>query len=240
MICRRLGWCLALLGALAGLAGCNTGMAEREAERRLRQRLPELIGPADSYRVNMRSSSDLAVMGGRLREITIEGKGVRIADEWLVDNLLVVLEKVDVDVKRQALRSVGGARFQVTLLPGTIQRYLDIDPGNLRDIRVRLNEGSLSVSGKYRMLSVWAPLLVSGTLTLQDKQRIGFESSRASAAGIPIPAGIRERLEKRLNPILDVSGTALPIDLTSVTIRPEGITVSGTPRLDDLSLFNGF
>lgn len=227
---------LALLAA--GLAGCNTGIAEGEAEHRIRQRLPQIIGPAESYTVRVRAGSDLSAIQGNLREVTIEGKRVRIGNQWPVDELSVVLQKVRFDVHHEVLKEVGAARFQVAIRPATVVRYLD-DPKNLRNVNVQLDENKITLLGDYKVLRLWAPFKVSGDLVLQDKEKIGFRASKASAVGIPVPEFIIHYLEGKLNPILDVGDIEMPLDLTDVQVHPTGIIVSGTPHLEDLTALTG-
>lgn len=237
---RRSGvWLLVLLSLAAALAaaGCNTGVAERTAEGQLRRRLPEIIGPAESYRVDIRAASDLSVMEGRLRTVTIEGKRVRVGYAWTVDHLLVVLDKVRVDVEKETLRSVGAARFQATIRPATLVRYLEDDEESLRDANILLEDGKLTITGRYLLMGLWTSFRVSGTLDLLDNSRIGFRTSGARAAGLPVPARIIRHLEQRLNPVLDVSQTVLPVELTLVQVRPDGVVVSGVPHLEGASLF---
>ncbi|NLB97859.1 MAG: DUF2993 domain-containing protein [Armatimonadetes bacterium] len=235
---RRSAWFLGLLLLATALiaAGCNTGVAERAAEGKLRRRLPEIIGPAEQYDVDIRASSDLSVMEGRLRTITIEGRQVRVAHTWPVDHILVVLDRVRVNLEKETLQSVGAARFQVTIYPATLVGYLENDEENLRDAQIHLEEGKLTVTGRYLLMGLWTSFRVSGTLELLDHSRIGFRTRGASAAGLPVPARIVRHLEQRLNPVLDVSDTLLPIELTRVEVRPEGVVVSGIPHLDGTSL----
>lgn len=149
---------LLLLAALGAVAGCNTGVAEKEAERRIRERLPEIVGPANQYKVNVRASSDLSVARGSLREIIIEGREVQIGGLWPVDDLYVALDRVRVDLERQTLEEVGAARFQASIRPRTLARYLSDDQENLRDVRVQLQHGVITVSGRYLLVRLWTPL----------------------------------------------------------------------------------
>lgn len=231
----RAAWLIALL-LVAFAGGCNTGVAERNAEKRVRERLPQIIGPAESYEVQIRAGSDLSVVRGRLREVRIEGRRVRVGGQWPVDELLVVLERVRVNLEREALDEVGAARFQATIRPATLASYLEQDQENLRDVQVRLGHGRVTVTGRYLLLRVWTPFQVSGALELLDAHQLGFRPSRASAAGIPVPERIIRYLEERLNPVLDVSRALLPMELTAVLVRPDGVVVTGIPRLDDPSV----
>ncbi|MBI3948575.1 MAG: DUF2993 domain-containing protein [Armatimonadetes bacterium] len=239
---RHVRWMYLLLSlaALAGLlpAGCNTGIAEKDAERRIRERLPEIIGPARSYRVNIRASSDLSVIGGRLREVHIEGRRVRIGGQWPVDYLRVTLERVRVDVSREVLEEVGAARFQAGIAPPTLVQYVESGQENLRDVRVLLRSGRLVITGRYLLVRVWTPFEITGSLQLLGRTRIGFHTEGARAAGIRVPDALIRQVERRLNPVLDVSGALLPIDLTEIAVRPDAVVVSGIPDLKDPSIFH--
>ncbi|NLC59314.1 MAG: DUF2993 domain-containing protein [Armatimonadetes bacterium] len=227
---------LALLLLFGAVAGCNTGVVERSAEKRLRDRLPQIIGPAASYRVDIRAGSDLSVVQGRLREVRIEGEQVRVGGQWPVDQLLVLLERVRINLEQETLEEVGSARFQATIRPATLIDYLEEDQESLRDVRIHLERGRLVITGRYLLVRVWTPFRVAGTLELLGKEQLGFKPLRASAAGIPVPERVVRYLEEQLNPVLDVSRALLPMELTSVVIRPDGVIVTGIPHLDDPSL----
>ncbi|MDH7570572.1 MAG: DUF2993 domain-containing protein [Armatimonadota bacterium] len=226
----RFWWCASLLLALAG---CNSGIAEREAERRLRQRLPEIIGPAEEYRVSIHSGSDSSVIRGRLGQVTIEGRQVRVGNAWPVDQLTVHLERVRVDTRKKVLREVGSARFEARVGEQTLTRYLEEDAENLRSVAVSLDEGSVRVAGRFRVLRVWAPFNVSGSLFLLDRHRVGFRVDSVRAVGIPIPDPVERYLEQRLNPVMDLSDTMLSLELTGVRIEPGAVVVTGVPRLEE-------
>ena len=117
-------------------------------------------------------------------------------------------------------------------------RYLEEDEEHLRDVNVILEHGALTITGEYLVVGLWTSFRVSGSLDLLDPGRIGFRTSGARAAGIPVPGPAIRYLERRLNPVLDVSDLLLPVELTAVLVRPDGVVVTGIPDLSDVSLLN--
>src|SRR5579884_1458581 len=86
---------LLLLVLLLGLTGCTRAI-NRSAERRIRDSLPDLIGPARSYSVHVSGSAE-RTMQGRLATVTVDGDDVDLPNGLLLDQLHLDLKDVEVD-----------------------------------------------------------------------------------------------------------------------------------------------
>ena len=69
---KPLFWTLGALVALLCVAGCARP-AEKVAEKTIVALLPGYIGPAESYKVRVKSDSLGAMMRGRVRTVHIDG-----------------------------------------------------------------------------------------------------------------------------------------------------------------------
>src|SRR5258708_3885228 len=77
------------------LNGCGRAV-NRSAERRIRDILPDLLGPARQYRAHVESSPDRTVQG-RLASVTVDGDDVELPNGLLLDRLHLDLKGVEVD-----------------------------------------------------------------------------------------------------------------------------------------------
>jgi len=97
---------------LTGIA-CNR-VVNRTAERRIREALPEAIGPARQYRVHIENAA-LQSIEGKFANVTIDGDDVQFPSGLLLDGLHIELKNVDIDTGKKKVRHIGGARFTITI-----------------------------------------------------------------------------------------------------------------------------
>ena len=96
-----------LLAALCGallLVGCGRTI-NRTAERKIRDALPDVLGPAKRYRAHVENPPERTLQG-RLATITIDGDDVEVANGLLLDQLHLELKGVEIDTGRRQVRRI--------------------------------------------------------------------------------------------------------------------------------------
>lgn len=227
-----------VLFLVAVLGGCHAPIIEWSIERRLKSQLPSLIGPAESYHVAIQGGSRLSLADGRLRAVQITGQHVLVGGQWPVDRLQILLEEVHVNVRQRRIEKVEASHFQARLSPSTFRRYIALEAAlqNVRDAQVLLKEGRVVLRGRYYLARVWVPFEIWGSLFVQDRTSIGFRSEQARAGTLPVPQVLLHAIERRLNPVFNVARVQIPITLTSIEVRPDGVTISGVVHVEKQSL----
>lgn len=225
---------LAVMLMFAPIAGCRRPV-EREAEKRIVALLPRYLGPADKYTAKVTGDSPGALMRGRLRQVHVEGKRVRLTPDLIVDELVMDFDEVSVDPKAGRLQNVGRATFNGRISDVSLTRYLRQTRSGIPELGIALEEGHIEVSAKPELLNlVNVPIAVRGTLVPRGKSRLEFVPDRAQVSIVPIPGIALEWLTSRLNPTLDISLANAPLQVGNVQIRDRSLLVSGSIAPEDI------
>ncbi|MCW3098650.1 MAG: hypothetical protein JWL77_4268 [Chthonomonadaceae bacterium] len=217
-----------LLGAVA-LGGC-TRTVNRTAERKIRDVLPDVLGPARQYRAHVDSAPENTVHG-RLAAVTIDGDDVQIPNGLLLDQIHLELKGIDLDTKAQRVRSVREARFTATVGENSLNEFLAgeaPDGETIQKLNLTLNAGRVTLAAERVVLGVGVPFSFTGPLRLLPPRRIELDPTRFVVVGIPITGKPLQFLKERFENSLDLSALPFPVQITSVTTTKGLLTLSGT------------
>lgn len=218
-----------LLGlALLLLVGCaNPG--ERQAEKVLVERLPEYLGPAQSYEADVKAASLGALMRGRVRSVKIQGRGVQLLPECQAAEVNVDAREVSADIKKRTLQSVGEARFTVRIEEKELDRLVRARRPKLADLRLALRGRFVSVKVTPEVFGYpTVPVQVEGGLLARNGGLfLDFEPDRARLAVVPIPKPALDFIAERINPVVDFSSLKVPIRVERAEVRGGALWLSG-------------
>lgn len=215
---------VAVLSAAALLAGCHA--TDDRVESRLKSELPRLLGPATRYEVDVQGVDANAA---RADQVTVVGYGVRPRHGPAIDRLELDLRDVRYDRRGKRLERVETARATAWVSAADLADFLETQDGirsasvELSDpdsayVRLRPDLGGLPVPPG-------ANLEVAGTIAGRGPY-VEYDVSEVSALGERVGGSIARRISRLINPIVDLSG--LPIRLDVNRVRVEGRTI----RLD--------
>lgn len=235
----------ALALVAAGLvlgAGCARP-GEKKAERAVEELLPSYLGPAESYKAQVKAASLGALMRGRVRTVTIVGRGVQLLPECTVAELRVDASEIEIDKGRQSLKSVGEARFIARIDEKELDRLVRTRRPKLADLRVSLRGSLVSVRVTPEVLGYpTVPIQVEGSLLSKGGgMALDFEPDKARLLIVPIPRAVLEFVAERINPVVDFSALKAPIRVEKAEVKggslilrgylpPESVTNLGLPR----------
>jgi hypothetical protein len=225
---RSVSAALLLLG-VAALCGC-TRTVNRTAERKIRDVLPDLLGPARQYRAHVDSEAG-GTMAGRLAAVTIDGDDVQLPNGLLLDRLRLELKGVNVDTKAQRVRSVQEARFTATVGENSLNEFLagEAPEGEtIQKLHLTLNNGRVTLAAERLVLGIGVPFRFTGPLHLLPPHRIELDPTRFVVVGLPITGQPLQFLKKRFESSLDLSTLPFPVEITGVTTTRGQLTLSGT------------
>jgi len=223
---------IALLVGIVALCGC-TRAVNRTAERKIRDVLPDVLGPARQYRAHIEGSAERTV-AGKLAAVTIDGDDVQLPNGLLVDQIHLELKGIDLDTKAQRVRSVREARFTATVGENSLNEFLagEAPEGEtIQKLRLTLNPGRVTLSAERVVLGLGVPFSFTGPLRLLPPRRLELDPNRFVVVGIPITGKPLQFLKERFENSLDLSVLPFPVVITSVTTTQGKVTLSGTAEV---------
>ncbi len=219
----------ALLVGMGALGGC-TRTVNRSAERRIRDVLPEVLGPARQYRAHIDGAPEKTV-AGQLAAVTIDGDDVQLPNGLLLDRLHLELKGIDLDTKAQRVRSVREARFTATVGENSLNEFLagEAPEGEtIQKLRLTLNDGRVTLAAERVVLGIGVPFRFTGPLRLLPTHRIELDPTRWVVVGIPITGRPLQFLKERFEQSVDLSTLPFPVQVSAVTTTKGQLTLSGT------------
>ncbi len=214
--------------------GCGRAI-NRAAERRFRDSLPNVIGPARSYRVHVTGSAE-DTLGGHLSDVSVDGEDVLLHGSLRLDTLHLVLKGVE--VKGKNVTHVRSALFTATMEEASIDEYLageapEDEP--LRGTRVTLSDNNLvTITSERVVLGIGIPFHMTGPIRLNGDQLVEIDPSRLVVAGIPISGRPLNFLKRRFETAADLSTLAFPIHLTAIQSTRGKLIISGIADISEI------
>ncbi|HZP81409.1 MAG TPA: DUF2993 domain-containing protein [Chthonomonadaceae bacterium] len=208
----------------------------RAAERRIRDALPDTLGPARQYRVHVDNAPD-RTLRGRLANVTIDGDDVQLANGLVVDRLHLDLKGVEVDTERGQLRRIQEARFVAAVGTASLDQYFagEAPEGEtFRKVRLTLEENRVTIQGERVVLGLGVPFQLTGPVRLAGPTRIEIDPTRLTVIGIPLTGVPLRFLKSRFESAIDLSTLPFPIQLTEVRTAEGWLTLTGSADTEAL------
>jgi len=224
---RRVGF-LAAAAAVAAIlsSGCANSLVSGTIERRMKEKLPELLGPADSYELEV-SGGTVPMTRGRIDELVIRGRGVQVMPDFQVDELIVRITDL-VAASDGAIKSVGGVTFEALATQARLNDYLV--RSKQKEMTIELLEDRLLVNARPRLLGIPASVRVTGPL-LPDGAKLNLKIESLEVIGVGVPSIAADFVEWKVNPVVDMATTGFAPHLRAVEISPQGIRIRGAANI---------
>lgn len=223
-------------GILIFLNGCTRAI-NRTAERKIREALPDAIGPARIYRVHV-DSAPLRTVQGHLSNLTIDGDDVQLPTGLLLDHLHIDLTGVDVDTGRSQIKKIDDARFTLSIREASLDEFIagEAPPGEtIRNPRVFLGDNNIiSITAQRHTLGLDVPFRLSGPVRIAGPKQMELDPARLTIVGIPFTGSILNFFKKKIESSVDLSKLSIPLSLTAIRTQRGILTLSGTIDTDSL------
>jgi hypothetical protein len=208
---------------------------EGEAGKRVNALLPKYLGPARSYSTRVKGDSAGAILRGRLKQVHVTGSDVQLDPDLLVDDLTLDFDEVEVDMKAQTLHSIGSAAFGCRIGAANLDRYVRVRRPDIGGLRIALKGSALVVNAKPDVLGVIAvPVSVQGRLVPRGGAALDFEPDQAKVSVLPIPQVVLDYLARKLNPVVELSRVAVPIQVTQADVQDGFLSLTGSIQPEDI------
>ena len=218
----------ATLLACAGLLAACTSIVTQRVETLIRDRLPQIIGPALRYEVEVQGVS---ADGTLLERVRIVGLRVARGDAPVFDRLEGDFAAVRVDRAEKRVVSIGAAGVTADLLAGDLAAYL-MARGWIDDAKVGFRPPfEVVANGRLRLPGMvsgpTAPAEFRGRLLAQEAQlHLSIDSLRLGT--VAVPSVVRSVLETAINPLFTTGSFAVPSRIDSVAVEGAALRIRGS------------
>ena len=160
------------------------------------------------------TADSITVDGVKMTQVLMQAQDV-------VLDLPVLQTKNDVKVIRR-----GADRIYARVSEADLNRALTFKKSGIDNMRVKLGQGCLTFTGRYRF-GLSTNLMLQGRLEVPDGYHINFVPTKASVGGIPLPAAPLRTLLSKMNPMLNLKKIPLSPKVDRLIVQPGYLTVQG-------------
>lgn len=217
----------AILGLLFAVVLFATGCVRGIAEDAVRKSLPNIIGPAEKYEVKIEHSSDSQIMHGDIQDLTVVGLHVKTKDGLTIKRLTVKMHGLKVDTHKKSLTSVEQAVFDLDISQEDLSVLARDKVHKLGKPVVLLSANSVTVALPAKVLSASMDVTLHGALSVQEGQRVLFVPDKMTVGLLPIPSMLLSSAIDRINPVADLRGLPVPVQIDSLTTESGVMNVKG-------------
>ena len=229
-----------VVACIAGLAtslsvGCRRPV-EKTAERIIKDRLPIVLGSAKSYDVRVESASMGAGMRGRLRHVSVFGRGVSLTNGMTLDRVLIDASDVSVDRKSAIIDAIRTSTMDAYLDAREVEAIIrkrrpDLPPVNLTVVGDTLQVRTVPRVLGYPTITV----AIDGSLVVAKSGReLHFQPKTARLGVVPIPDSVVGYVSDIVNPVAEMTAFPVPMLARSVSLDGGFIRIGAELTVDEL------
>ena len=215
-----------VLACIAGLVtamstGCRRPV-EKTAERIIKERLPIVLGAAKSYEVSVESASMGAGMRGRLRHVSVFGRGVALTNGMILDRVMIEASDVSVDRKTASIDGVRSSTMDAWLDAREVEAIIRKRRPDLPPVNLTVVGDTLQVRTVPRVLGFpTITVAIDGSLVVAKSGReLHFQPKTARLGVVPIPDSVVGYVADIVNPVAEM--TAFPVPMLARKVSLDG------------------
>lgn len=227
---RRVLTVIALGAAVVGaveMVGCGSSIVKGKVESAVRARLPEIIGPAQSYSVRAYGPA-LRMMRGKLDGLDITGTDVRLEGRVTIARLDVQIRGIQINTDTREIERADSTVYEATIAEAELSRYVAAKYPSIPSLRIVLVDGTISVLAKPGVSVVRVAVQGDADLQIRDQRVLALDVRKLRVAGINAPGFARSFLNSRLGVIFDTRDLGFDATIASVQIRSGSLTIAGS------------
>ena len=222
-----------LIFAVVLTAGCRGNPVKKRVQASVRERLPELIGPADSYDVRAYGST-VRVLKGKLDGLDITGKNIRLDGGLTLAQLDVEIRDLAIDPDTRQIKRVGPSQYVAVIDEETLTRYLRKKYPRIKGLNAVLSDGTISMSALPTVSVVKLDLRGDADLIISEGRTLELKVREIGVGRLNAPRIACEYITSKLGPIFDVRDLGFDATIRAVTINDGALTLTGGLKLMSL------
>ena len=229
--------------ALACIAGLVTAMStgcrrpvEKTAERIIKERLPVVLGTAKSYEVSVESASMGAGMRGRLRHVSVFGRGVALTNGMILDRVMIEASDVSVDRKSALIDGVRSSTMVAWLDAREVEAIIRKRRPDLPTVNLTVVGETLQVRTVPRVLGFpTVTVAIDGSLVVaKSGKELHFQPKTARLGVVPIPDSVVGYVADIVNPVAEMTAFPVPMLARSVSLDGGFIRIGAELTVEEL------
>ena len=229
--------------ALACIAGLVTAMStgcrrpvEKTAERIIKERLPIVLGTAKSYEVSVESASMGAGMRGRLRHVSVFGRGVALTNGMILDRVMIEACDVSVDRKSALIDGVRSSTMNAWLDAREVEAIIRKRRPDLPPVNLTVVGETLQVRTVPRVLGFpTITVAIDGSLVVAKSGReLHFQPKTARLGVVPIPDSVVGYVADIVNPVAEMTACPVPMLARNVSLDGGFIRIGAELTVEEL------
>jgi hypothetical protein len=194
-------------------------------EQAVKEKLPDMIGPARSYTVSVKGGL-FEIIKGHIAAVNIRGNGVRLANGLTIDRLDIRLQGIKFKPD-QTITDVQSTDFAAVVTEQGLSEFLTNARPDMKDSKISLADNRLTLSASLRILATRTPVTLECSLRIDEATKLNLVIDRLIARGVNVPGFVRGKLMHDLNPVFDTQQMGIDAKLRSVQIANGAITLTG-------------
>ncbi len=229
-----------VLACIAGLVtamstGCRRPV-EKTAERIIKERLPIVLGTAKSYEVSVESASMGAGMRGRLRHVSVFGRGVALTNGMILDRVMIEASDVSVDRKSASIDGVRSSTMNAWLDAREVEAIIRKRRPDLPPVNLTVVGETLQVRTVPRVLGFpTVTVAIDGSLVVAKSGReLHFQPKTARLGVVPIPDSVVGYVADIVNPVAEMTAFPVPMLARSVSLDGGFIRIGAELTVEEL------
>jgi hypothetical protein len=229
-----------VLACIAGLVtamstGCRRPV-EKTAERIIKERLPIVLGAAKSYEVSVESASMGAGMRGRLRHVSVFGRGVALTNGMILDRVLIEASDVSVDRKSASIDAIRSSTMVAWLDAREVEAIIRKRRPDLPPVNLTVVGETLQVRTVPRVLGFpTVTVAIDGSLVVAKSGReLHFQPKTARLGVVPIPDSVVGYVADIVNPVAEMTAFPVPMLARSVSLDGGFIRIGAELTVEEL------
>lgn len=223
---------MGLVAALVTLVSAAWGAVTAEqVAARMRGRMMHLWTVANLKVVVTPYPGNANISKGAFKQIKVTADSITVQGVKMTQVLMqaqdVVLDipalttRNDVRVLRR-----GEDKLYARISESDLNRALVFKKNTIENMKVKLGQGNLTFTGKYRF-GLATNLMLQGRLEIPDGYKINFIPTKASVGGLPLPAAPLRTVLSRINPLLDLKRIPMSPKVDRMIVQPGYMTIQG-------------
>lgn len=215
--------------ALLTAAGCFDSAAQRRAEREILAVLPDLIGSAEKYEVDVKGSAS-GIMRGRFTSITVQGTNIQPLDLPPLVRMEALIENLDFDIANRRVRSSGKATWKGWMADSELKDILEGRIPLVSSMTVLSKPNFVEITGQMTLRGVTGQGRVDAIPSIRNNREIWLKPTRVESLGIgvPIPGWGQRQIENLINPVYVIESKEIPLVVERIVPEEGKLRLEGT------------
>ncbi|MFQ3548406.1 MAG: DUF2993 domain-containing protein [Armatimonadota bacterium] len=232
---KKLLFILIIVIVAVSLYGCGGDSARKQIENAIAVQLPDIIGPAESYAVDV-SASPIDLFNGRIKSIDIVGVNVTTLTGLKISNLQADVQGVRFSRSSREITKVSSTTYKASVIESELEKIIRDKYPDIPELRLSIKGDKLLITAAPGLANIRANISTEAEVYVEEQKMLRLKLHNIKAVGISAPNFARDFFEKRLGNIFNVDDLGFPATIDSAELGFGMLTLSGS--VDLMSIIN--